>query len=241
MHGLRDGRPLALVRVRAPQPDDEHPLHALVAELVGAGPQPLVRRVKDRVPAVEAPHPFQQNEGRLALQQHHRRPAGDDLEEDDAEAVDVGVGARVARVDELRVDVPRRAHHGLGGLPPPAMVAEPGEAEVAELGDERVVQHDVARLDVAVHHALLPLLVQVPERRSQAEDDLVPLRPCQEALAVDAVEMPVEAALRHQLVDEQEAMAAVAPAEELHEVPMLEPADDPHLRLELLPPLRRRV
>uniref|UniRef100_A0A804NIU3 Uncharacterized protein n=1 Tax=Zea mays TaxID=4577 RepID=A0A804NIU3_MAIZE len=113
---------------------------------------------EDRVPSVQAPHPLEQNEGRLAGQQDHRGPAGDDLEEDDAEAVHVGVGARVARVDELRVDVPRGAEHGLGGVPAPAVVSEPGQAEVAELGAQRVVQHDVAGLDVAVHHALLPLL-----------------------------------------------------------------------------------
>ena len=58
VHGLRDGRPLALVRVRAPQPDDEHPLNAPVIGFVAAGPQSLVRRVEDCIPAVQAPHPL---------------------------------------------------------------------------------------------------------------------------------------------------------------------------------------
>jgi len=162
MHGLRDGRLLALVRMRAPQSDDEHPLHAPVISLVAGGPQPLVRRVKDRVPAVQTPHPLDQDEVRTSFKQDHGAPAGDDLEEDDAEAIDVRVGARVVRVDELWVDVPRGAHHGPGGVPPRAVVAEPGQAKVAEPGAEGLIQHDVAGLDVAVHHALLPLLMEIP-------------------------------------------------------------------------------
>jgi hypothetical protein len=100
---------------------------------------------------------------RTAFQQDHGAPAGDNLEEDDAEAVDVRVGAQVVRVDELRIDVPCRAHHGPSGVPPCAVITEPGKAEVAEPGAERVVQHDVAGLDVAVHHALLPLLMEIPQ------------------------------------------------------------------------------
>ena len=70
----------------------------------------------------------------------------------------------------------------------------------------------------------------------------LPFWPRQKALAVAAVEMPVEAAFGHQLVDKQEAVATtVEPAQELHEIAMLQAADDPHLRLELLPPLRRRL
>jgi hypothetical protein len=53
---------------------------------------------------------------------------------------------------------------------------------------------------------------------------------CLSSSGVAAVEMPVEASLGHQLVDKQEAVAAVAPAQELHEVAMLEPADDPQGR-----------
>lgn len=89
-----------------------------------------------------------------------------------------------------------------------------------------------------MNDALLPLLMEIPQRGSQTKDDLVPFWPRQKALAVAAVEMPVEAAFSHQLVDKQEAVATtVAPTQELHEVAMLEPADDPHLCFELLPPL----
>ena len=139
VHSLRDRRALARVRVGAPQPDDDHPLNAPVIGFVAAGPQSLVRRVDDCVPAVQTPHPLDQDEVRSAFQQDHRAPAGDNLEEDDAEAVDVGVGARVVRVDELWVDVPRGAHHGPGGVPPRAVVAEPGQAKVAEPGAEGLI------------------------------------------------------------------------------------------------------
>ena len=49
--------------------------------------------------------------------------------------------------------------------------------------------------------------------------------------------MFVEAAVGHQLVHEEELAAAMAPADELHEVAVPQPADDPHLRGVLLPPL----
>jgi hypothetical protein len=55
-----------------------------------------------------------------------------------------------------------------------AVVDEAGQAEVAELGVERRVQHHVARLDVPVHHALLPLLVKVQESGAHAKNDVVP-------------------------------------------------------------------
>ena len=135
--------------------------------------------------------------------------------------------------------------HGAGehrGVRAPAVVDEPGEAEVAELGVERRVEHDVVRLDVPVENALLPILVQVEQGRSQAEHDLMPQRPWQQGGAGGAaVEVRVEAAIGHQLVDEEELAAAVAPADELHQVSVPQPADDAHLRGVLLPPLLRAL
>jgi hypothetical protein len=49
--------------------------------------------------------------------------------------------------------------------------------------------------------------------------------------------MLVEAAVRHHLVDEEQFAAVVAPADELHQVAVPQPADDPHLRGVLFPPL----
>uniref|UniRef100_A0A0A8ZLF7 Uncharacterized protein n=1 Tax=Arundo donax TaxID=35708 RepID=A0A0A8ZLF7_ARUDO len=50
--------------------------------------------------------------------------------------------------------------------------------------------------------------------------------------------MPVEAAFSDQLVDKHKPVATVAPTQELHKVTVLQPAYDPHLCLELFPPLR---
>ena len=121
------------------------------------------------------------------------------------------------------------------------MVDEPGEPEVAELGVEGRVQHHVAGLDVPMYHTLLPLLVQVEEGRPQAQHDLVPERPWQKRSVAGAVEVLVEAAVGHHLVDEEQLAAAVAPADELHQVAVPEPADDLHLRGVLLPPLLRAL
>uniref|UniRef100_K3ZJ55 Uncharacterized protein n=1 Tax=Setaria italica TaxID=4555 RepID=K3ZJ55_SETIT len=78
--------------------------------------------------------------------------------------------------------------------------------------------------------------VRVHQRRAEPQHDPVPLRPRQDA--APAVEVLVEAALRDELVDEQEALAAVAPADELDQVAVPQLADDPDLRLELPAALR---
>ena len=77
------------------------------------------------------------------------------------------LGVRLAGDQALRVLYPMV-------LASTAMVDEPGEPEVTELGVEGRVQHDVARLDVPMYHTLLPLFVQVEEGRPQAQHDLVP-------------------------------------------------------------------
>lgn len=64
VHGLCDGWPLAPVRVRAPEADDQHALHLpklAVLLVIVVAPQPRVDCVKDTAPAVQVPHPFQQN------------------------------------------------------------------------------------------------------------------------------------------------------------------------------------
>ena len=100
------------------------------------------------------------------------------------------LGVRLAGDQALRVHVP----HGSGehgGVRAPAVVDQPGEPEVTELGMEGRVQHHVAGLDVPVHHALLPLLVQVQRRRPESQHDLVPDRPWQQLIVVGTVEMLV--------------------------------------------------
>ena len=68
---------------------------------------------------------------------------------------------------------------------------------------------------------------------------LVPDWPRQDVCC--AVEMGVQAAVGHELVDEQEVVALVAPPDELHKVAMPEAADDGHLRDVLPPPLLGRL
>ncbi|BAT18017.1 Os12g0609025, partial [Oryza sativa Japonica Group] len=237
--GLPDGRPQAAVGVRAPEPDGQHALHLRDVELAV---QPRVGGVEDAAPggaAVRVPDPLRQVDRVLAAVDDHRGPpAAGHLEKDDAEAVHVGLDARPPGEEEaLRVDVPHRAGDARRARAP-AVVYEPREAEVAEPGAERRVQHDVARLDVAVHDALLRLVVQVHQRGADAEHDLVPGRPWQHVPRT--VDVGVEAAIGHELVDEEQLVAAVvAPADERHEVAVAEPADDPHLGDELLPSLTR--
>ncbi|WVZ61749.1 hypothetical protein U9M48_011573 [Paspalum notatum var. saurae] len=227
LQGLRDRWPLRLVALRAPEPHDEGALHLPLAVGAGVSPQPRVRRVQDGSLPAQALHPPQQREGRV--QPGHWRPAGDDLEQDDAEAVDVGLGAPAVRVHKLRVDVAHGALDEIRRLRAGAMVAEAGEPEVSKLGVEGRIEHDVARLDVTVHNALIPVL--------KSELSVLPLGPSQQSLG--AMDVFVQAAFRHELVDEQESSSAITPAQQLHKVAMPETADDPHLRLELFPALRR--
>ncbi|URE37034.1 hypothetical protein MUK42_13471 [Musa troglodytarum] len=117
------------------------------------------------------------------------------------------------------------------------MVDEPGEAKVAELGVERGVEHDVAGLHVAVNHVRLALLVEVEKGGGQSQRDLVPRRPPEGVLG--AVEMGVEAAVGHELVDEQELAAGVAPTDQAHQVTVAQPVDDLDLGDVLLPSLLR--
>jgi len=51
----------------------------------------------------------------------------------------------------------------------------------------------------------------------------------------------VEAAVGHHLIDEEQLTAAVAPADELHQVAVQQLADDLHLRGVLFPPLLRAL
>ena len=67
----------------------------------------------------------------------------------------------------------------------------------------------------------------------------IPRRPCQRRLR--AVEVAIEAAVADQLVDQQQPPPAVAPADELHQVPVAQPADDGDLGPVLLPPFHGRA
>ena len=64
---------------------------------------------------------------------------------------------------------------------------------------------------------------------------MVPELPRQQIVV--AVDMRVKASIGHELVDKQELAAAMAPADELHEVAVPQPAYDLHLGDVLLPTL----
>ena len=96
------------------------------------------------------------------------QPAGQQAVHGDAERVDVGLVRQRFHADLLRRHVRRRADtRDLRGL-----VAEPlleRGAEVAHLGLAVLRKQDVARLDVAVDHAVLERVLQ---RADALEDDL---------------------------------------------------------------------
>jgi hypothetical protein len=54
------------------------------------------------------------------------------------------------------------------------VVDHPSEPEIAKLGVEGGVKQDIARFDVTVQNALLPILVQVHKCRSDSKHDAMP-------------------------------------------------------------------
>ena len=107
--------------------------------------------------------------------------AGDDLEDHNAEAEDVGLGGEVAVHEVLGRHVPVGA--GDAGVDAGAAVAglweETGHAEVGDLGHPPVVEEDVAGLDVAMDDGRVRVLVEVQQAPRHAHHHLVPPRPGQ--------------------------------------------------------------
>jgi len=100
--------------------------------------------------------------------------AGNDLEEQDAEAEHVGLGGEEALESVLRCDVTMRAGDrggdGLGDVG----AEDPGHAEVGDLGVHVTVQEDLAGLEVPVDDPEARVLVQVEQALRDAVDDAVP-------------------------------------------------------------------
>ena len=92
-----------------------------------------------------------------------RRPPGDHLVEHDPERVEVGAGIDVLALRLLGREVGGGPHDraGLGEVAGPAGHG-PGDTEVGHLHLAGVVDDDVGRLDVAMHH---PVAVSEAERR----------------------------------------------------------------------------
>ena len=131
-----------------------------------------------------APHPLDRRRPLFHMGHHaidrprilggvERGPAAQEGVERAAEAVEVGADIdRRPRRDLLGGEVVDRAHRlaGAGDLRGGRLVAlEPGEAEVEEPHAAVAGEHDVRRLDVAVHHAVL---VYALEPEGRLADDL---------------------------------------------------------------------
>ena len=92
--------------MRAPEPHDQSALHLQRDQRAGlaAVEQPRVRRVEELASPVQLPDPPHEQHLALVLLVDDGLPAAGDLEEEDAEAVDVGPGGGQA------------GHGALGGL-----------------------------------------------------------------------------------------------------------------------------
>ena len=111
---------------------------------------------------------------------------------------------------------------------------ERGEAEVRHPGLHVVVEEYVAGLDVAVDDVRYAVVVEVGQPPRHAQRDLVPHRPVQEGLLLLllAVEDGVQAAVGHELVDEQVEVRRRVVAAERDDVPVLDVAHGVQLPLE---------
>ena len=206
--GLRRGPP-PRVGVAARQAQQQQPLGLL---LVVRAAQAQVDGLQHAPGTVEPPHPLQQlaAPGRVAAGD---AAAADDLQDHGAEAEDVRLAGGAPRVEALGRDVPQGARHadlvGVGGL---VGLERARQAEVAEPGVVRGVEHDVGRLDVAVDHRLVELVVEVVERRRHAGHHRVALPPVQRRGVLAAEEVPVQAAVGHVVVHQQQHAVVMAPA-----------------------------
>ncbi|KAB8101978.1 hypothetical protein EE612_033132, partial [Oryza sativa] len=218
----------------------------LLAVVVSA--EPRVRRAGDvpLVPPVE--HPVRKHELAVAVvvvvagaaAALDGPPAARHLQDERPEREHVGRRRHPPRVRELRREVAQGAHHPRRARVGGAAAVQPRQPEVAEPRVHLAVEEHVARLDVAVDDNLLPALVEVEQAGGDAPDGANALRPAQRRRAL-AVQPPVQAAVRHVVVDEQELASPAAVAEQRHDVAVAEAADAGDLGDELPHPLLRVV
>ncbi|WVZ73106.1 hypothetical protein U9M48_021454 [Paspalum notatum var. saurae] len=121
---------------------------------------------------------------------------GGELHEEDAEGVDVAAVRELARLEVLRVQVPRRALHLRGHVRGGAGAgagAEAGEAEVGDLGAERVGEEDVGGLDVAVDDGVVRVHVEVGDGVRHVDGDVEAGAQVQEPAAAPVQVLPQRA------------------------------------------------
>uniref|UniRef100_A0A0D9VDT9 Uncharacterized protein n=1 Tax=Leersia perrieri TaxID=77586 RepID=A0A0D9VDT9_9ORYZ len=111
------------------------------------------------------------------VRQPHRRPRGNNLQQQNPQRVDVRFGGEHPRLLVLGIDVaecPRRRRHpvlrGVGGGGG-GLGDEAGEADVADLADKVVVEEDVGWFQIAVDEGLGFGLVEEEEARGDVGGD----------------------------------------------------------------------
>ncbi|KAG6545906.1 hypothetical protein Mapa_012561 [Marchantia paleacea] len=236
VHHLAHGRPVVGVGMRAQQPEQQQQLGLRLVELVL---EPGVHHAQQLAGVQLAPDPVHQNGlvRRQPLVEGHS--AAGHLERHGPEGIHVGLVREAAGDGHLGRDVAEGArHHGGGRVLVP--VHHAGEPEVSEHGVEVLIQHDVAGLDVPVDDLLPPALVQIVQRVGHPGDDPEAVLPRQHPLVL-VEERLVQAAVGHELVDEQQLVAVAAPSQQADDVAVPELADDGDLGHELALALLRVV
>ncbi|GJN07194.1 hypothetical protein PR202_ga25001 [Eleusine coracana subsp. coracana] len=165
-------RPHRRRRVHAVQRELER-VHELVADVARCG-------VAHELEVKHLAGPLLLNDGCHPLREVHAVGvvggglAGEELEDDDAEAVHVRLGVGLLQLGQLRRAVPQRAggrqHVGVGGGR-----HEAGQPEVGDLGVVVIVEEDVAGGEVAVDDA--HVVVEVRQTTGRALGDDHPCRP----------------------------------------------------------------
>ncbi len=176
-------------------------LGAELSLLLGDRGHPPVERARHRrVAGGRRRHPFvdvlvgDRHRGLAGV----REPAGEQLERDDPERVQVGARVRRLAQELLRRKVLHRPGHvaGLGDLRVRIRAREP---EVRDLHDAVLREHEVLGLHVSVHD---PLTVRVVERGERLQQDVGCLGRSEQALRVQHLaDAPTRDVLHHHVVD----------------------------------------
>jgi hypothetical protein len=125
-------------------------------------PLPVKAEVSSPNRSSKAPHPVRQ-QWELGARRAERPLAGEDLEDERAECVDIGIARflvadRVLRRDEAPCSGDGKVSKGVL-----LDVHQIGEAEITEAASEVGVEHDVAGIDVAAEHHTIILMVDIVE------------------------------------------------------------------------------
>jgi len=155
------------------------------------------------------------------------------LEQHDAEAVDVALVRELVVAVVLRVQVPQRPLRAGGDVAQP-WLRQPGQPEVRDLAVEPVVQEDVARLDVAVVDGRRGREVQVRDALRRLARDGQALVPPERRAVHGAVQVVGEGAVGDELVHHQRLLQVDAAAEQAHQAAVVHLRQHAHLVQDLV-------